>query len=301
MLVASFFSRLKAIGICVKLVVLCYNKIVGTKQIDIIKSISLKRSGDISMKFQIAICDDTEVELNNTKALVEETLKRAGVASTVHTFHDPQDFADNLALRMKDPKNQNPYQVIFLDVVMPNMTGIELGNLVRKYDQNVPVIYTSSLKDYAFDSYSVHAFDYLLKPLEKERLQEALMKAYHLAEKKLKADITIKTKDGLQAVNVLNVTFVESRDRCLHYHLSDGSVVVSIYNHGRFEDSFVPFEPFQQFVQVHKSFLVNMDFIKELQADSISMNDGSVIPISRNQKNNVRSRYLSYFTEGGLV
>jgi DNA-binding LytR/AlgR family response regulator len=137
----------------------------------------------------------------------------------------------------------------------------------------------------------------VLKPVNRAKLNEILSRCYRIWKRIQKDEVMVKGKNGMTTVTVRNIMYVENNARCAVYHMRDKSVVTSVCNRGKFEDAIAPLPERPQFIRPHKSYLVNMDYIDEFGVEEIKLDDETIIPVSRNQRNDVKHRYLQYYTE----
>lgn len=104
----------------------------------------------------------------------------------------------------------------------------------------------------------------------------------------------IKTKSGLQSVSCSRIEYVENSSRMLNVHLTDGSVITSIFIRKSFEEELGELLHNSCFLQVHKSFLINLNYVKKLDGSSVIMNSGINIPVSKKNTANVKRQYLLF-------
>ena len=107
----------------------------------------------------------------------------------------------------------------------------------------------------------------------------------------------IKTKNGLQSVPCSRIEYVENASRMLNVHLTDGRVITSIFIRKSFEDELGELLHNKCFLQVHKSFLINLNHVKKLDGNSMIMSSGDNIPISKKNTANVKRQYLLFVSE----
>lgn len=182
---------------------------------------------------------------------------------------------------------------------MPGQNGIELGLSIREVDQGGHIIYLTTSPDFALDSYRIRASDYLLKPLNKGRLFQSLDDIIRSLEKKRRAFVTIKTRQGLRRVPFSCVVYGELAGRCVQYHLSDGSVIEGMSLRGAFQDAVAPLLAHHGFVLCATSFLVNLSFVEMIDSSGLRLADGKALPVSRPLRTEVTRRWLDYHLEGG--
>ena len=180
---------------------------------------------------------------------------------------------------------------------MSDTTGIDLGSQIRKIQGECVIIYITSSYDYALDAYELHAVRYLLKPVDKNKFFEALDYALFCTDMKESPVYLVKTKDGLVPVSHSKIEYIENCSRMLEVHLTDGRLVKSIFMRKAFEEEIGALTEDKAFMQVHKSFLINMSFIRRLESSSVVMESGASIPISRKNAANVKRGYLLFVAE----
>lgn len=104
----------------------------------------------------------------------------------------------------------------------------------------------------------------------------------------------IKTKNGLQSVSCSKIEYVENASRMLNVHLTDGSTITSIFIRKSFEEELGELIHNKCFLQVHKSFLINLNHVKKLDGNNIIMSSGANIPVSKKNISNVKRQYLLF-------
>lgn len=242
---------------------------------------------------KITICDDSIKDLLYTEKLL---LKYKSLYPDKD--FDLEKFSDPLRLYQKISTGKLT-DIYILDMLMPRRTGIDIGNLIRTSGSESIIIYITSSEDFALDAYNVHALRYLLKPIDENKLFEAL--DYALSYTRLKVDslCLIKTKDGLLQRPYSRIEYVENAGRRLEVHMTDGEILQSLFIRKSFEEETQEIASQRNFLQIHKSFLVNLDYVKQLTPDSIIMESGKHLPVSRARAANVKREYL-LFVSGNI-
>ncbi|RPE08340.1 DNA-binding response regulator [Chitinophaga lutea] len=180
-----------------------------------------------------------------------------------------------------------PVQLLFLDVQMPRMTGIEF---LRSLPQPPLVIFTTAHPDYAVESFELNALDYLLKPISFERFMKAVMKAraYMDVHQKKDADyFFIKCDNKLEKINFQDVLFVEALQNYVAVHTTQRKFTTYLTFKGVEE-----YLPAERFIKVHKSFIVAVDKIDSIDGNELVIGQHH-IPISRNLKDEVMEKILN--------
>lgn len=180
-----------------------------------------------------------------------------------------------------------PVHLLFLDVQMPRMTGIEF---LRTLPQPPLVIFTTAHPDYAVESFELNALDYLLKPVSFERFMKAVMKArayLDVHDKKDAGYFFIKCDNKLEKINYQDVLFVEALQNYVAVHTLHRKFTTYLTFKGVEE-----YLPPERFLKVHKSFIVAMEKIDSIDGNELVIGQHH-IPISRNLKDEVMEKILN--------
>lgn len=237
--------------------------------------------------YRVAICDNDETCAENVKQMVMEFMGTKNLECEVTIFQDSVKLAEVL----KDCT----FDIFILNPVMPKISGLELGRIIRDKDKMASIIYVASSKEYAYDAFKVQTIGYLLKPVPKEEFFFILDSAYRICIYFERSRIGVKTKEGsFVAIYVEDIVAVENVARRAEYILRDGTSVMSSCNRSTFEKSIEPISKHTMFVQPHKSFFINMMYIKEIKQDELVMDNEMVVPISRERLQNVKKMYKNF-------
>lgn len=240
---------------------------------------------------KIVICDDSIEDM-----LKIETLLTKYSASFPDLNFTVEKYSDSDRL-YRQIQNRELADIYLLDMVMPRKNGIDIAALLRKQGDGSVIIYITSSDEFALESYQVHAARYLLKPVRESDLFEALDFALSLRESKKGPAYPVKTKDGLISVPYSRIEYIENVSRTLEIHLTDGAVVRSIFIRKSFDQEITKLLENRNFLQVHKSFLVNLNSVSRLMPDNIVMESGKYIPVSKTRAPGVKKAYLLFVSE----
>lgn len=240
---------------------------------------------------KIALCEDNEIELLHIKQLVERF-----IASHTSKYNIQCDtFLNGLDL-LTAMENGICYDILVLDVVMPLMTGIEAAMEIRKKNNLIKILFLTSSREFAVDSYKVDAFHYLLKPVNEESLIPILEKVCADIVDNKEKGIIIKHKTSLTKVILHNLEYAEVIGRTLFFHLTSGEVLESLGTMSQLENELLSDK---RFIMPHRSYIVNMDCIHRITDKDIITFSKKPVPISRKLYKNIKQAYISYsFDEG---
>ncbi|MEQ8629284.1 LytTR family DNA-binding domain-containing protein [Ekhidna sp.] len=183
--------------------------------------------------------------------------------------------------------------LVFLDINMPNGSGIDLLNRINRTTQT-KVIFTTAYDEFAITAIRLSAIDYLLKPVDKHELIEAVDRFKNTSQIREQFDIfseildqkrtdrfSISTIDGIRVVKYSDVNFLSSEKNYTRFHLV-GSTLITSKPLGEYEKLLDQ----QKFVRVHRSHLINIEKIIEFdkKKGNVILENGDVVEVSRNRK-----------------
>jgi len=190
--------------------------------------------------------------------------------------------------------NQNDVDLIFLDIQMPDLTGMELARVIegKKTLKKPKLIFTTAYNQFAIDGYKVDALDYLLKPFSYEEFLKAATKAYHFFEQAQQNGnqnntsnsqpdyIFLKVEYQLIKINLKDITHVEAYKDYVKVHLvGKPHPLLSLTSLKNMEELL----PADRFMRVHRSFIVALDHIESISRNVINIAN-STITVSENYK-----------------
>lgn len=180
----------------------------------------------------------------------------------------------------------NPVDLLFSDIQMPNLSGMDLSRMLT---ERTRIIFTTAFSEYAVEGFKVRAMDYLLKPISYEDFLSAAVKAKEYFEVTEPAEVTgqrkiksifVKTEYRLQQIDLDKITYIEGLKDYVKIHLNDGSTpVLSLMRLKNLEDTL----PNEDFVRVHKSFIVRLTAIEAIERSHILIGQDR-IPIGDSYK-----------------
>lgn len=241
---------------------------------------------------KIVVCDDSMEDLEEIKELLTKYMEiNKNIQFEIEYFTDSTKLYHQI-----QAKSQS--DIYILDMIMSERTGIDIGTLIRSTEQQSIIIYITSSDDFALEAYGVRAVRYLLKPVREELFAEALDYAISNISKEIKdALYTVKTKEGLVSIPYSKIEYIENYSRTLNICLTDGRNIQSIFIRKSFDEETRQIVESGFFIQVHKSFLVNLYHVDKLAPGNIIMESGARIPVSKTRTADVKKEYLKFVSE----
>lgn len=190
--------------------------------------------------------------------------------------------------------------LVFLDIEMPNLTGIDLVNIVDRIPQ---FIFTTAYPQYALEGFDLNATDYLVKPISFQRFLKAVSKARERYELEHKMNINVTSAGPLQSQNILENRFIFVKSEYENIKINADSIkyiqglkdYIKIYTNESKKailtlssfKSILEKLPSNQFIRVHRSYIVNISAIRALQKTKIVLDNEIRIPIGETFKDDV--------------
>lgn len=211
----------------------------------------------------IAICDDEALCREATAALVEAY---AQAHPEHHVTYSVFEWTEDV---LEASGKCGGFDIYLLDIVMQgDMNGIRLGKELRERGYNGKILYLTSSEEYAIDSFRVKAFDYIMKPAQKDRLFRTLNEACETIEQQDRA-IPVKTKEGSVKVHFDTILYAELQKRAIVYTLVGGQTVESTTIRSSFTDAVAPLLEDRRFALCGASTVANLAHVTAVENEAI--------------------------------
>lgn len=217
----------------------------------------------------IAVCDDQTEELKDLTELLGAWETDRGTPVRVKSFRS--------AAELLDAARHERFTLYLLDIMMPGLNGMDAAREIRGFDKAADIIFLTSSPGFAYESYSVRALEYLLKPIT-PRLLFPLLDRLALREQRPQEGLTLKTGSMLVRVPFSQLAYVEVNGKHLYFNLTDGQVREVAAPMREYEGQLLQ-RP--EFMRIHRSYIVNMMQIEELSSTGVHTFSGKDLPVSR--------------------
>ena len=228
---------------------------------------------------RIAVCDDSELFTKDASDLIS-TWQNGSSNAIVETFKDGKTLIASHSF--------SPFDIIFLDIVMPDINGIETAAVIRKNDKYVKIVFLTSSPEFALESYSIKANGYLLKPIDKNQFF-ALLNELCEDISTIPKYIFIKNTHSVHKIQINSIDYIEAQGKHVKISLSNGEELSSDQPFYYFKDSLLAEDGF---FSCHRSYIVNIHRINTYTSKEIILNSGIKIPISRNCHKEFEAAYF---------
>jgi DNA-binding LytR/AlgR family response regulator len=234
-------------------------------------------------KLKIAICDDEKLQLNLLEKYCLAWLSKNKLQAEIASYSSAEAFL----FAYEDNKS---FDILLLDIQMKELDGISLAKKLRELGEKLSIIFITGVKEFVFEGYHVQATDYILKPVELEKLEIALDRAYKDAQK-AEPYIFLQVDNELVKINEKDIMYIESvGHKSIVYSNSDSyeikKGISSIEN--ELKQNF--------FYKCHRSFIVNIIHIDSITKTDVKINNIPV-PIARGKWEELNKAFLNYYRD----
>lgn len=231
-------------------------------------------------QLHIAVCDDEALERQRIADLVNQIMPEEGLSCRVTSYESGADLLSAI-------QHGGRFQILLLDVMMEGLDGMALAAALREKGDHTAIIFISSNLEMALRGYEVEAARYLAKPVDRERLREALMFCYRtrLAQK----EILLPTASGQSRILPSDLIYAETWERGVRLVLKDGREETGLKI-----SELAAMLPERQFVFCHRTILVNLAFIQSIRYCELELRSGATLPISKYRQSEIRKQLMRY-------
>lgn len=231
------------------------------------------------MHMKIAICDDEPIFL---KRIYHYLWQQPDCA--VECFLSP-------AALLERYKAGERFDVLFLDIVMSPINGIELAKGIREYDRSVILVFFTAHLEYAPSGYEVDAFRYLLKPVAKEDMLRVLRDIH---TKLAAATLLVKTPECELLLHVQDLQYLEADNKNSILFYKDDFITLR-----RGLNELEQLLPSSFFFRIHRKYIVNLTCVREFDEANVTLESGRTFPVSRRKRKKFRQAITTYI-EGDI-
>ena len=231
------------------------------------------------MLFRIAIVDDQPQE---RELLRQDLLVRVPAGTSIACFESSEAFLNGFT-----PGDDS---LVFLDICMDGMNGIEAAERVRKRSARCLIVFLTSSREYAFDAFPVHPFDYLVKPYRVSQLEHVLSGAMRLMEE---SEQQVEIRLPRQTVRLAHgqIAAIASHGHTLDVFTVSGVCLKSSQTFAELETAL---QVDERFLPCNRGVLVNMDEALKLDGDSVVLTDGRRFPLRQRNRLELVNRFSEY-------
>ena len=192
------------------------------------------------------------------------------------------------------------FDIVFLDIQMEGMNGIEAARSLRERNTNLGVgdtvlVFITGIKEYVFDALALYAFQYLLKPIDEDKFAEVLERAVREAAKKKERRVLFIKSRNL-TLDQSEILYIESRAKKVEIHTAGTAQAIEIY--AAMDE--LEGQLGENFYRCHRAYIVNMDCITEYDSESITLTGGDRVYLTKKKYGEFVKAYMWHLQNGGV-
>lgn len=228
---------------------------------------------------RIAIVDDSQEDRDLLKSYIHRYSQENSEQLDVAVFQSGIDLIEEYG---------SGYDVLFLDVEMPGINGMELAKEIRRKDDSVGIIFVTNMAQYAINGYEVNAIDFMIKPVAYFNFSQKLEKAIRFSENRREKEMLLSGEDGITRIKASDIYYIEKSKNYLLYHTKKGVFTAR----GTMQTIRTELERFS-FFECMTGCLVNLRYIQKIGKDSVFL-DKDELPMSRRMKKEFIQHFADY-------
>ncbi|MDK2808763.1 MAG: hypothetical protein PWP24_1500 [Clostridiales bacterium] len=233
---------------------------------------------------QIAVCEDEPAVLRHITKIITFEFQIQEKEAAIRPYKNPE----HLVL---DIKRGMQFHVLFLDIDMPNINGLELAAMVNRLSVSPLIVFVSSMEELVYQSFRVHPFRFLPKASFPQEIHTCIsdileeFKSPHLQD-----FIVFSSQNTLYRLNVQEILYVECIGKTLRFAMHEKTLEVK-YVLSDMEQLLSP----HHFLRIHKSYLVNRAYIYQIETREIRLSNGTLLPLSRYRAKEIKQKFQEIF------
>lgn len=229
---------------------------------------------------KVAICEDEPVICSQIQGFLEQIAEDLKVVCRIDCFFTGEELCEEM-------KHQG-YDLIFLDIELPKMNGMEAAKFIREEleDEMVQIAYISAKQEYAMELFEFRPIHFLIKPLDRMKLEKVVEKYLKITSQNQQI-FTYKKRFDIYQLPISDILYFESKGRKI--------TIVTRNGEDEFYGSLKEIESYirdRYFLWIHKSILVNYRYITKLTYEQAEMINGVKLPISQSRRVEIRKKCL---------
>ena len=225
---------------------------------------------------RIAICDDEVQCRTQAYNAIRQCLPGDAL---VDPYKDGKSFLQAFT--------KKPYDLVFLDIEMPEMDGISVARRLRQLHKDVPIVFLTSHIEFALEGYEVNALRYLTKPINIGKLREVL--TYVAAQMQQHRALWVKSDLAEEKVHIKDILFMEAQNQNIVIHTKNAEYTVR-YNLSDYESELKD----DGFFRIHRGYLVALRHVKSVGKHELTLSSGTVLPVSRSKEKELKDSLFQY-------
>lgn len=232
----------------------------------------------------IAIVEDESIHADLIERYIGDWAKEKHIRCQFRKFPNAESF-------LFEWEENRIWDALFLDIQMPGTNGVELARQIRTQDGKVAIVFTTGITDYLQEGYELAALHYLIKPLDRSKVDICMERILDGCERDCKKEtILVETANRVLRLQEKDIMYIEAFSHDTEVHLREATYRIregiSVWQQ-RLSDSFVP---------CHRSYLVNLLYVARIDKTDIILDNGESVPLSRRNQKSVNEAFIRFYS-----
>ncbi len=238
---------------------------------------------------KVCVCDDDETIVNRISSIMDRISEEKNINIKKDVYYSGKALVQSM-------ESENIYyDLIFLDIEMDDINGIDTAKRLRLKDERTNIIYVTSYQNYAIETFAVRPYQFVVKPFPDQVIEKHFMDVYERVVSESEEYFKFKFSNVHYKLMLKDIMYFESCKRSIIVHLYDGTEY-KFYDKINNVESMLSDSKFD-FLRIHQSVLVNIKYIKIKRFGDVELMNGTTLLISENKRNKINHQYMKHVEE----
>jgi DNA-binding LytR/AlgR family response regulator len=237
------------------------------------------------MIINIAVCDDEQESLNMIQKELYKATEKLNITIETYLYRDGEKLVDLIKNQKED------FDILFLDIDMPNISGLEIAKKLREEESDIILIFISAHEQYVFESIEYNPFRYIRKSRIDKELFLALKAACVQLKERENNHIVVKAEESEVKIRHSDIMYFETTERKVGIHLNNGEVLAVRKTIKELCEELND----EHFIRIHSGCVANAKYIDKFSSNDITLDSGEQLLVSRTRVKNIKTILLNYW------
>ena len=235
----------------------------------------------MTKEIEVVLVDDEQLQLDYMQKLITQAAESLGIEVQISQYLSGEAFLFAL-------EDHPTWNLAFLDIEMEELNGMQVARILREKAPQLELVFATAYAEYAIEGYEVQALDYLLKPINQQKITRVL-KRYLEEQPEDTAYIVVDVEGEAARLNLENIIYIEANMGEIIVVLTDQKLPLKM--------TLLEFQDLldERFVATHRSYLVNLQYISRLLKKDVALSNGDKLPLSRRRSKEVQKAFIDYY------
>lgn len=229
---------------------------------------------------RFALIDDNEDFLNYMSESINNILVNKKIDPQINTFTDGEQMLKDLL------EGEKYYDVVFLDVQMPNQMGTEIAKAIRSKFNEIVIVFVSSYDTYVFEAFDYDTMAYIRKSEFDKKIENTIERIITKVNK-INKEFIFNNSEGKYVVSAQDIMYFESLNHCIQIYKVNGEVIKITNSLNQLEQRFSIYN----FIRIHAGYLINLKYVYSIENTSVILINNKALPISRHRLKEVKKAF----------